>query len=178
MTDTPEEQSWAFALRVYAEPGVAEACLHLQEQAGVDVMLLLTVGFACRRGILLSPSDISDMDANCRLWREQIVQPLRALRVALKSGPAPAPNAGTERLRSQIKASELLAERLESDRLLSWLQQIAGAPCATGIDEMRTALTNVVSLVLPELHSDRMHDVAPAIDTIAAAAARSAVSPL
>jgi uncharacterized protein (TIGR02444 family) len=95
MTDGSEEQGWAFALRLYAEPGVADACLHLQEQAGADVMLLLTVAFACRQGIALSPSDIRNMDAACRAWREQIVRPLRALRVALKSGPDPAPNADT-----------------------------------------------------------------------------------
>ncbi|MGB6637399.1 MAG: DUF2390 domain-containing protein, partial [Bradyrhizobium sp.] len=35
-----EADSWAFALAIYAKPGVAEACLTLQNEAGVDVMLL------------------------------------------------------------------------------------------------------------------------------------------
>ena len=34
-----EAECWAFALAIYAEPGVAEACLTLQNEAGVDVML-------------------------------------------------------------------------------------------------------------------------------------------
>ena len=37
-----EAECWAFALAIYARPGVAEACLALQNEAGVDVMLLLT----------------------------------------------------------------------------------------------------------------------------------------
>jgi uncharacterized protein (TIGR02444 family) len=35
-----EADSWAFALAIYAKPGVAEACLTLQNEAGVDVMIL------------------------------------------------------------------------------------------------------------------------------------------
>ena len=32
---------WDFAVRLYAEPGVGEACLALQDRFGVDVPLLL-----------------------------------------------------------------------------------------------------------------------------------------
>jgi hypothetical protein len=80
-------------------------------------------------------------------------------------------------LRSQIKASELLAERLESDRLVSWLSQNFGVRREVTFDDLRAALTNVVTLAM-EPHSDRVRDLAPAIDTIAAAAERSAVAPL
>ena len=41
-----EAECWAFALAIYARPGVAEACLTLQNEAGLDVMLLLTTTFA------------------------------------------------------------------------------------------------------------------------------------
>ena len=46
---------WQFSLRFYRLPGVAEACIELQEQAGVDVNLLLFLlwqASLCRR---LSP---------------------------------------------------------------------------------------------------------------------------
>jgi uncharacterized protein (TIGR02444 family) len=46
-----EAESWAFALAIYARPGVAEACLNLQHEADVDVMLLLMAAFAARRGL-------------------------------------------------------------------------------------------------------------------------------
>ncbi|MDB5655798.1 MAG: hypothetical protein JWQ94_3411 [Tardiphaga sp.] len=166
--------SWAFALRIYAEPDVAAACLRLQDDAGVDVLLLLGVAFASGRGIPLSPSDIAAMDEACRPWREQVVQPLRALRIALKAGPPPAPDAATEILRNQIKASELHAERLANDLLASWLKQHARSPRAITTRECRTALCDVVALALPESHSHRIGEFSPAIDTIVAAAQRLA----
>ena len=45
----PAAESWAFALKIYAQPGIAEACLRLQAEAGVDVMMLLTAAFAAAR---------------------------------------------------------------------------------------------------------------------------------
>lgn len=116
------DQSWSFALQLYAEPGVSEACLKLQSDANVDVMLLLVATFAAtKKGIALTPSDINDMDDACRAWREGVVQPLRRLRTTLKSGPAPAPSTATDELRSRIKTSELAAERIENDLLANWL---------------------------------------------------------
>lgn len=173
-SDSLDEQGWAFALRIYAEPDVAAACLQLQDKAGVDVSLLLTVAFACRRGIPLSPPDISAMDAVSRPWREQIVQPLRALRIALKAGPWPAPNAATEKLRTRIKTSELRAERLAVDQLTSWLQIDAVAMRDVGADELRAALRQVLVLASKEPDRDPIGGLASAIDTIATAAQRIA----
>ena len=174
MSSAPiEQQSWAFALQLYAEPGVAESCLRLQSEAGVDVMLLLAVMFAGHRGIVLSPSDIGELAELSRPWREQIVQPLRALRIALKSGPQPAPNAVTEVLRNQIKASELQAERLQNDLLAAWLLHKAGASRAISQEERHAALSHVVALVC---NGHPTGDIVPAIDAIAEAAQRIAAS--
>lgn len=125
MTDAGQaidSESWDFALKLYAEPGVADACLRLQAECSVDVMMLLMATFAAvRRGVVLTPSDIADMDTACRPWREQIVLPLRVLRTTLKTGPAPAPSEASEKLRSNIKAAELSAERLQNEVLADWL---------------------------------------------------------
>src|SRR5580692_6487910 len=107
-----EAECWAFALATYARPGVAEACLTLQNEAGVDVMLLLTTTFAAiKHRLLLAPDEIGALNEACRLWREQIVWPLRAIRSGLKTGPQPAPSEATEQFRSQVKALELAAEK-------------------------------------------------------------------
>ncbi len=88
-----EADSWAFALAIYAKPGVAEACLTLQNEAGVDVMLLLMAAFAAvKHRLLLTADEIRALDEACRPWREQIVRPLRAVRSGLKTGPRPAPS--------------------------------------------------------------------------------------
>lgn len=166
-----DEESWAFALQLYAEPGVADACLRLQDEAGVDVMLLLTVAFAAvKRDVLLTAADIQELDAVCRPWREQVVQPLRAMRRALKSGPPPAPGAATERFRSQIKASELAAERLQNDLLMEYLLQKVPAPRAVLREEIRAVLCNVVALSSQQRKSGQIKDVSSAIDEIVAAA--------
>ncbi|MCA6108518.1 TIGR02444 family protein [Bradyrhizobium cenepequi] len=144
-----DAESWAFALELYAEPGVSDACLQLQNECGVDVMMLLMATFAAvRRGIMLTPTDVAEMDAACRGWREQIVLPLRALRTTLRSGPPPAPNEQTEKLRSSIKAAELSAERLQNDVLAQWLAKLPSQSRALQRKDIISALRAVVDLAL------------------------------
>lgn len=144
-----DAESWAFALELYAEPGVSEACLQLQNECGVDVMMLLMATFAgVRRGIALMPADVAAMDAACRDWRERIVRPLRALRTILKSGPAPGPNEQTEKLRSSIKAAELSAERLQNEVLAQWLAELPPQSGAVQRNDIISALRAMIDLAL------------------------------
>lgn len=116
-----DRDCWAFALKLYAQPGISPACLRLQSAAGLDVMMMLSVVFAAvRLNLTLSDQQLQALDELCTPWREQIVRPLRAVRVQLKTGPAPAPSADTEALRNQIKASELAAERLQTSLVASF----------------------------------------------------------
>ncbi|WP_454630644.1 TIGR02444 family protein [Bradyrhizobium cenepequi] len=140
-----DAESWAFALELYAEPGIADTCLQLQNECGVDVMMLLMTTFAAaRRGMVLTLTDIAEMDAACRDWRERVVLPLRALRTTLKSGPAPAPNERTEKLRSSIKAAELSAERLQNEVLAQWLAGLPPQPRAPQRRDIVSALRAVI----------------------------------
>ncbi|MEI9926145.1 MAG: DUF2390 domain-containing protein [Bradyrhizobium sp.] len=51
-----EAESWAFALQLYAQPELPIACLKLQDEAGVDVMMALMIVFAAvRHRVLLTP---------------------------------------------------------------------------------------------------------------------------
>ncbi|MCG8546534.1 MAG: TIGR02444 family protein, partial [Alphaproteobacteria bacterium] len=40
MSDPPGNAFWNFSLRAYARPGVADACIRLQDRYGVDVNVL------------------------------------------------------------------------------------------------------------------------------------------
>lgn len=121
--ETLERDSWAFALALYGQPNVPEACLQLQAEADVDVMMMIAIIYAVvRHRIPFEMTDVQAFDAVCRPWREQVVKPLRAVRVALKAGPPPAPSPASEPLRNQIKGSELAAERLENSLLCQVLQ--------------------------------------------------------
>jgi uncharacterized protein (TIGR02444 family) len=166
-----DAESWAFALEIYEQPRVAESCLALQAKAGTDVIILLFAAFAAvRHRVLFEPSDLKEIDGICSPWREQVVRPLRAFRVALKSGPSPAPNRATERLRSKIKASELSAERIENDLLADYLRLKAPQHRPATPEDVRAVLRNVVMSALKDSGQIAAH--LSDIDVIAEAAGR------
>jgi len=170
-----EAESWAFALEFYAKPGVADACLTLQNKAGVDVMLLLTVTFAtAKHRQLLTYEEIKDLDDVCRPWREQIVRPLRKIRSGLKEGPSPAPCDETERFRSNIKAVELAAERLQNQLMAESLP--LGPPEKEPItrERLRAALVEIVRLYAEGRAEEVIDSVSSSIDTILTATIRHA----
>jgi uncharacterized protein (TIGR02444 family) len=166
-----EAESWAFALDIYARPGVADACLKLQNEAGVDVMMFLVIVFAAvRHRILLTPSEIRQLDEACRPWREQIVRPLRAIRSGLKTGPLPAPNSETEEFRSKVKAIELASERLQNQLIAERLPLKPPTREKVDREDLRAVLRNVVTLFLEGRSGTSVTDLLPSIDEIVAAA--------
>jgi uncharacterized protein (TIGR02444 family) len=166
-----EADGWAFALEIYARPGVADACLKLQNQAGVDVMMLLVITFAAvRHRILLTAAEIRELDEACRPWREQIVWPLRAIRSGLKTGPAPAPNSETEALRSKVKAVELAAERLQNQLLAEHLPLRPPERDTVDPRELRSILRSAVTCFLQKRGNSQIADHLSSIDQIVEAA--------
>ncbi|NWL79373.1 TIGR02444 family protein [Pseudomonas taiwanensis] len=109
---------WTFALRLYAEPGVEQACLRLQD-GGADVCLLLTACWLGQRG---TPCDTTRLDALydvCDPWQEQVIKPLRSLRQNWRVQAQD--DLALAGMREQIKALELEAER----KLLARLESTA-----------------------------------------------------
>lgn len=104
---------WEFALKTYGAPGVSEACLVLQDESGVDVPVLLFALWLGANSVELTRGELQRIDDRVRAWREDVVQPLRAVRRRLKTGPFPAPSGETETLRNSIKAAELNSEKIE-----------------------------------------------------------------
>jgi uncharacterized protein (TIGR02444 family) len=145
-------ECWAFAARIYAEHGVADACLELQNIAGVDVMMLLAAIFATtQQRISLSYSDLEEMDALCTQWREQVIRPLRVLRTALKFGPAPAPSETTENLRSQIKTSD------------EWMKTKSPIQGRLTQKEIWIVMRNVVNIAQKSRQEGEIGDMSPAL---------------
>jgi uncharacterized protein (TIGR02444 family) len=166
-----EADSWAFALAIYAKPGVAEACLTLQDEAGVDVMLLLATAFAAvKHRLLLTPDEIRALDEACRLWREQIVWRLRTIRIELKTGPQPAPSSATESFRSQVKALELVAEKLENQLLVECLPLRPPEKEIVTPERLRAVLEDVVSHFAERRGAAPKAGLASSIDAIVEAA--------
>lgn len=108
---------WEFSLKLYAHPNVAAACLELQDHCNVDVNVLFFLIFLSCHGRQVNIGMVRDIDASVSLWRKEVVQPLRAVRRALKVGVAPVAASDSESLRSSIKREELAAERLQQESL-------------------------------------------------------------
>src|SRR5690606_37013156 len=122
--DRTARDLWTFSLAVYDQPGVAAACLGLQERHRLDVNILLYCCWAGVRGQTLAAAQLRALRAASRSWSEEIVQPLRAVRRRLKSERGD----GEQELRARILELELEAERLEQARLLAALPLPAGEP--------------------------------------------------
>lgn len=109
---------WDFSLAVYAREAVRETCLSLQESIGADVNLVL---FCCWVGATgrgaLDRDDLARLSRTVSAWQDDVVAPLRALRVRLKTPSAGIAAEAAERLRQAVKAAELEAERIEQDAL-------------------------------------------------------------
>jgi uncharacterized protein (TIGR02444 family) len=104
---------WRFSLRFYRQPAVADACIRLQEEAGIDVNLLLFLLWHATQQRALSAAEVVEVERRIGGWRDMTVVPLRAVRRALKSPPALVAPAIAELFRTRIKAAELEAERLQ-----------------------------------------------------------------
>jgi uncharacterized protein (TIGR02444 family) len=108
---------WRFSLQFYRLPGVAEACIRLQEEAGADVNLLLFLLWHGALGRRLSAAEIAQLEERIGPWRDLTVIPLRAVRRALKSPPGLVAAGTAEAFRTRIKAVELEAERLQQEAM-------------------------------------------------------------
>jgi uncharacterized protein (TIGR02444 family) len=116
-----QSEFWRFSLAFYARPHVADACLELQDSAGVDVNVMFYLLFLAINQRQLDTADVARIDARVKAWRELAIVPLRTLRRGLKTGIEPLPVKDTDALRNAVKRIELDAERLQQE----WLQQHA-----------------------------------------------------
>ena len=158
---------WRFSLQFYRLPGVAEACIKLQEEAGADVNLLLFLLWHGAQQRRVPAAEVARLDQRIAAWRERAVIPLRAIRRALKS-PQGLVEAGTaEAFRTRIKAVELEAERLQQEALYELVRvSLLGEPAPSVAEAARANVTAYEGLC-------RAAFAKPAVDTVLEALVRS-----
>jgi uncharacterized protein (TIGR02444 family) len=160
-----ENPLWTFSLVVYAEAGVQEECLALQERLALDVNLLLLCAYAGVRGVTLSGNDVVAAAGAAAGWHGDVVRPLRMARRALKS----VARDDAAALRAEVKTAELKAEQIEQAMLWGWWRERpAGAPA-----DPRAALAANVRRLLDHYHADNA-DPAQAAPNLLRAALRHA----
>jgi uncharacterized protein (TIGR02444 family) len=108
---------WQFSLQVYRKPGVAQACVALQDAHGVDVNLLLCLLWLAADRRRLPAAQIELLDKGVAHWRQAAVIPLRRLRRLLKGGVSLGDAPAVEGFRVRVKSVELEAERLQQQEL-------------------------------------------------------------
>ncbi len=116
---------WIFSVAVYGRPGVREACLRLQDEAGLDVNVLLYCLWRAAHGADLEAGELAARLAALEPWMAAAVRPLRRLRRALKAEAAQLP-ADALRLASDLSALELEAERTAQGLILSAVPEPQG----------------------------------------------------
>lgn len=124
IVDPQETPFWQFSGIVYRNPGVAAACLALQDRHDLDVNLLLFCAWAGTCGRRLDGGDVALLRTASRPWQDEVVAPLRATRRWLKQ-QASLPEDLGESFRDEVKTMELQAEMLEQ---LLLYQEVEIAP--------------------------------------------------
>ncbi len=125
---------WRFSLRVYRMPGVAQACLELQERCDADVNLLLFCGWCGRQGRELDLQRLRSAMGRVAGWQSQVIAPVRAARRALRQQHDAGAAALGLPFRRRLAAIELDLERVEqcllAELAAQWPRPTGAAPSA------------------------------------------------
>ncbi len=121
---------WDWTLAAYAQPGVPEACLTLQDRHGQNTSLLLWAVWAEAADpvLLARAADVA------RRWEALTLAPVRALRRALKPAFDGVADAHREALREDVKAVELRAERVLMEALEAMTSRQGGAHALAALE--------------------------------------------
>lgn len=150
MATDSENPFWDFSLAVYGRPGVAEACLGLQDRHGLDVNLLLFCCWVGSQGRHLDAADFARLTGSVGEWQRSVISPLRGVRRRLKDLPGAA-SGQLGALRQAVKDCELAAERIEQAILHDALARPSGvfSPAADQADCAAANMTAYLEVAGP-----------------------------
>lgn len=150
---------WEFSITVYAEDAVASACLDLQDAYDIDINLLL---FGCWYGFCFGKLDESSVDQAIdfsRIWKMEVVQPLRKVRAWMKANTEKFATLDTTQysiLRERIKFDELAAEKIQQQTLEKLVQDANISPI-NKFSKLDAAMFNVKKII--ETNSTEIDEV-------------------
>lgn len=144
---------WDFSLRSYERPAVADVCISLQDEAALDVNILLYAAWLATANQRLDLNHLEQLEAVVAPWRARVVSPLRSLRRQWRDYP----EAGA--LRGQLQQLELAAERQQQDMMLAFYRSAASlaeacAPLAQNLALVAETMGQTAGSGRPRWHSD------------------------
>ena len=156
---------WAFSLDVYARPGIADACLSLQDQYGCDVNILL---FCCWTASVgpgrLNETTLENAIASVKQWQIDVIKPIRAIRRGLEAKFTHVDPITAAELRAEISATELQAEKVEQ-KILGKLNVPEGSGRRDYAAQLESAQHNLFTY-LKLIGTDSKKDALKATSTI------------
>lgn len=155
---------WDFSVALYGRDRVRTVCLSLQNGFDADVNLILFCLWlgASGRG-QIDKDDLAPLSEAVSVWHNEVVKPLRAARVRLRT-PPPAVAAGAANdLRERIKDIELSAERVELDVLE---ENLVRAPVAHDSDRRRRDMADSLAAYLDFIGAPSSEERTTAIETL------------
>jgi uncharacterized protein (TIGR02444 family) len=162
-----ENPFWRFSLGFYRAPGVADACIALQDQAGVDVNVLLFLLWNATLKKQMSAAAVRDLDARIGPWRKAAVIPLREIRRALKTPPSVVDAGAAEAFRTRVKAAELEAERLQQQTLYDLAPSLSFEAAQSASDAARASVEAYATIASKAFPPAAVATILAAFDQIA-----------
>jgi len=144
------QEFWPFATDLYGRPGVAQACLWLQDNAGLDVVMVLFCCWLGRSRGAVEPEGFAALLDGARQWSAGLVTPLRQGRRWYREQTVATFDGACY---NQLKAAELAAERAQ----MAWLETCASGALrfAAGPGAHASAANCALYLTLAELALDQ-----------------------
>lgn len=134
---------------LYARSGMQQLLLGLQDEAGQDVLLLLTACWLGRQQAVADPQLWQRLQASQLPWRQQVIAPLRQVRRALAGAESAAD------LYARVKDCELAAEWYQLERL-----ERLCLPLDTSTDATLDCIRAQLALCCGGLHDPRLEQLA------------------
>ena len=111
---------WDFSVRVYAQPGVSDVLLNMQNTYAADVNLLLYCAWHASSGRgALSDELVQRLDLGVAPWRTAIVKSLRELRERIKTDAAFRILHNAQQTRAKVLEAEFAGEQVAQQLLES-----------------------------------------------------------
>lgn len=135
------DQLWDFAVALYDQEPVKAACLRVQARYGLSISLLLGAIWTGMNGYgRLGATELETAIRRAMEWHRDVIEPMRALRRALRQQPPAGVEQETQQLRKQLLDAELNGERIEQRLFLQDFPK--GLPAALEGERWRDAVIN------------------------------------
>ena len=167
----PPSEFWDFSVTLYGKPGVAPACLALQERHGLDVNVLMFCLWLAQSG--RGPAAREQLDgafSAAARWHAEIVRSLRALRKRLKTPVGPADAALAQALRARIQKIEIDSEHIEQLILAGTPAAAAAARAGLGVEARVAHAASHIAIYFAHLGARAAGEDRDALAAILAAA--------